>query len=252
MLLELQRGITYGPVQSRRLGSSLGINILPLGRKVCSFNCLYCQYGCSRGISARGLHRFKFPRFSLIAEAVAHALKTLPQPPRYITFSGNGEPTLHPEFDKIVTGIIQLRDELAPRSRTAILSNSSTVHQPYNREILARLDVPIMKLDVGLPETFRAYNRPTKEIELEEIVQGLSELKNVTIQALFTGGPRGNFTEEGLEAWIGQVKKISPRLVQVYSLARSSPTSNITKLDRTELMRIQSRLGAEKIKANVY
>jgi wyosine [tRNA(Phe)-imidazoG37] synthetase (radical SAM superfamily) len=249
MLLELQSTIIYGPIQSRRIGPSLGVNILPAKVKVCSFDCLYCQYGWTDFSMMEGA---KYPTPDEVRAALTAALEKPPKPPRWITFSGNGEPTLHPEFGRIVDIVNEVRDERAPDAGTAILSNSSTVHRPEVREALSKLDLRIMKLDAGTEEMLKLYSRPAAGITLEGIVQGLSALDDVTIQSLFTKGPSGNFTEENIAAWIGQLKQIEPVLVQIYSLDRGFPSREIEKLEREELEAIGARLEAEGISAKTF
>lgn len=192
MLLELQQTIIYGPVRSRRLGRSLGINVLPARRKVCSFNCVYCQYGWEESVGRADIEASTFPAVEEIERAVKAALAGIDPPPAYVTFSGNGEASLHPDFTDLVERITHLRDRLAPAAQTAILSNSSTASDPEVRQALSRLDVRIMKLDVGCPQDLTAYNRPAATVELETILDGLTSLKDVTIQTLFSTGPMGN------------------------------------------------------------
>ncbi len=254
MLLDLQAGIIYGPVRSRRLGRSLGINILPAGRKVCSFDCLYCQYGFSQGKTREeaGKQGNVLPTVSEVLGAVERAVINLSPPAAYLTFSGNGEATLHPGFKEIVLGLREIRDRLCAGSKTAILSNSTTVNDPLIREALALLDVRIMKLDAGTEEKFAHYNRPAKGITLEDTVAGLAVLKNVMIQSLFTKGAEGNFTPEHLNAWVEQIKKISPLFVQLYTLDRESPTTSLIPVDKSELLHIQSLLERENIASGVF
>jgi len=254
MLLDLQADIIYGPVRSRRLGRSLGINILPAERKVCSFDCLYCQYGFSQGktMEEAGKGGHGLPTVTEVLSAVEQAMLNLSPPAAYLTFSGNGEATLHPGFKEIVIGLREIRDRLSPGSKTAILSNSTTVNDPLIREALALLDVRIMKLDAGTEEMFAGYNRPAKGITLEDTVAGLAALEDVTIQSLFTRGAEGNFTPEHLNAWIQQIKKISPLFVQLYSLDRESPTTSLIPVDKSELLHIQSLLEKENIASGVF
>jgi len=254
MLLDLQAGIIYGPVRSRRLGRSLGINILPAERKVCSFDCLYCQYGFSRGRTREeaGKEGYRLPTVTEVLSAVERAVLNLSPPAAYLTFSGNGEATLHPGFKEIVLGLREIRDRLCPGSKTAILSNSTTVNDPLIRGALALLDVRIMKLDAGTEEMFSRYNRPAKGITLADTVAGLAVLENVTIQSLFTKGPVGNFTPGHLEAWVEQIKKISPIFVQLYTLDRESPTSSLIPVDKSELFYIRSLLEKENIASGVF
>lgn len=252
MLLDLKKGIIYGPVHSRRLGRSLGINILPGEAKLCTFDCLYCQYGWTGIHDAKPPRDVDLPSVSDVLDAVRNALALIDVPPAYITFSGNGEPTLHSDFPRMVEGVIDLRNRFSPQSETAILSNSTTVSDPDIRSALARLDLRIMKLDSGSEEMLGAYNRPCGGIHLGEIVEGLAALKDVTIQALFTGGPAGNGGVEAVDAWIDQLEKIRPLMVQIYTLDRGYPSRRIEPLSRTELLDVAARLESRSIRAQVY
>lgn len=249
MLLELQSTIIYGPIQSRRIGTSLGVNILPARIKVCSFDCLYCQYGWT---DFSLMENVDYPKPEEVRKALEEALDELPEPPRWITFSGNGEPTLHPDFGRIVNLVNEVRDERAPGTGTAILSNSTMVHIPEIRGALAKLDLRIMKLDAGTPEALASYSRPTSEVTLDQIVDGLAALDDVTIQSLFTKGESGNYIEENIKAWIERLRQIEPVMVQIYSLDRGFPSRNIEKLDREELEEIRARLEKEGIAAEAF
>ncbi len=252
MLLELQQTIIYGPVRSRRLGRSLGINVLPARRKVCSFNCVYCQYGWEESVGRADIEASTFPAVEEIERAVKAALAGIDPPPAYVTFSGNGEASLHPDFTDLVERITHLRDRLAPAAQTAILSNSSTASDPEVRQALSRLDVRIMKLDVGCPQDLTAYNRPAATVELETILDGLTSLKDVTIQTLFSTGPMGNCHPQNITPWIACLKKISPKLVQIYTLDRPSPAEAICRVPKEELLSLQERLHQEHIRADVF
>jgi wyosine [tRNA(Phe)-imidazoG37] synthetase (radical SAM superfamily) len=252
MLLEPKRGITYGPVRSRRLGRSLGINILPAGRKLCNFDCRYCQYGWTDRALFAAATAETFPTAGDVLAAVALALEVLPEPPAYLTFSGNGEPTLHPRFGELVEGVRELRDRLAPTARTAILSNSTRVTDPTVRAALARLDVRIMKLDVGTEAGLRTYNGATAGITLEAITDGLRALPDVTIESLFTAGPAGNLAPAEVDAWLGRVAAIRPRVVQLYSLDRGAPCAELTRAPREELEAVGARLAALGVPAEIF
>lgn len=252
MTIPLQQKIVYGPVNSRRLGRSLGINLLPISMKICTFNCLYCQYGWTK------VHDYKLPDESLwpkaeqVIEDVKKALQKIQPPPDHITFSGNGEPTLHPAFIQLVDEIIQLRNRYTNTSLTAILSNSTTIHDKAIRTAIAKLDVPIMKLDCGDEECFQNYNRPCKGFDYQKMVDSLSQLKNVTIQTLFTEGLEGNFYPENLSNWTKQLKKISPQQVQIYTLDRGHPSDKIAPVVKEKLLAVRDRLREENINAEVY
>lgn len=249
MLLELQSKIIYGPIRSRRIGSSLGVNLLPPRVKVCSFDCLYCQYGWT---DFALMENADYPEPEEVGKALREALGKLPEPPRWITFSGNGEPTLHPEFGRIVDIVISVRDERATGTGTAILSNSTTVHRPEIREALSKLDIRIMKLDAGTQEMFSSYSRPAPGFTLEQVVDGLAALKDVTIQSLFTKGMSGNYTEESIAAWIDHLKRIEPVMVQIYSLDRGFPSREIERLTQEELEGIVRRLEEVGIPAQAF
>ncbi|MCP4155655.1 MAG: radical SAM protein [bacterium] len=252
MLLELQKEIIYGPVRSRRLGASLGVNVLPVKRKVCSFDCLYCQYGRSQCQTAEQVGAGQFPEVEEVLAALERGLLELEEKPVYITFSGNGEATLHPDFGELVEGVLQVRDRVAPGVKTAILSNSATVSDPAIREHLRKLDVRIMKLDAGVGEVFDSFNRPAKGVSLEGVVEGLKALGGVMLQSLFAKGEGGNYSEAHIAEWVKVVTQIEPEFVQVYSLARQSPTETLIPLENSELESIKKRLDNEKIKSYYY
>jgi wyosine [tRNA(Phe)-imidazoG37] synthetase (radical SAM superfamily) len=252
MLLELKKEVIYGPVNSRRLGPSLGINVIPSESKVCSFDCIYCQYGFSRPRPPAEIRQSCFFGVEEILAAVAEAVQHLEPRPGYLTFSGNGEASLHPDFKELVVGVNGIRDRFSPTSKTAILSNSTTVNDPAVREALALLDLRIMKLDAGDERMLTRYNRQARGITLEEIVTGLAELEGVTIQALFSDGPAGNFNEEHLESWLHTIKRISPLSVQLYTLARPTPTHTVLPLAKEKLQHIQERLEQGNIPALVF
>lgn len=249
MLLEPKSGCVYGPVNSRRLGRSLGINALPAGRKTCTLDCQYCQYGWT---TLEPAPRSAFPEVAEALRAVEARLASLAEPPDYLTFSGNGEPTLHPRFPDLVDGVLGIRDRLAPRARLAILSNSTTAGEPDVRDALRRLDVRIMKLDAGRGETLRRFNQPRVGIGVADLVESLRTLGGVTVQALFAGGLMGNAGEEDVEAWLEAVRRVRPVAVQVYSLDRDTPSRDITRLDAPALLAIVTRLAERGIEARAY
>ena len=252
MLLELKTSVVYGPVASRRLGRSLGINVLPPGQKVCSFNCAYCQYGWTDPRSLTAGPSSGFPIAAEVRRCLEAALQALPSPPAYVTFSGHGEATLHPRFGELVDVVTEVRDRQSPSSRTAILSNSSTVRDPDVRASLGRLDVRIMKLDAGREATFRRFNGPLEELTLADIVEGLRLLPDVTIQTLFAAGRDGNADEAKVAAWLERLAEINPSFVQIYTLARSAPSDHLAPVGRGELLHIRDRVRAAGILAEVF
>jgi wyosine [tRNA(Phe)-imidazoG37] synthetase (radical SAM superfamily) len=251
VLLSPREAIVYGPVRSRRLGRSLGINVLPPGRKACTFDCRYCQYGLANVVAALpGGARLPTP--AEIAAAVEEALAAAAEPPDWLTFSGHGEPTLHPAFPEIVDRLLELRDRALPRARTAVLSNSSRLHDEEIRRALSRLDARILKLDAGTEATFRRFNQPAGELTLASIVDGLARLGGVTVQSLFAGGPAGNLGASEVDAWLEAIVRIRPLAVQLYSLDRAAPTSGLTRAPRQDLEQLRARLEAGAVPAAVY
>lgn len=254
-LLKLQEGIIYGPVHSRRLGLSLGINLLPRRVKACPFNCVYCQYGWTSIHRARINRHFSFPSASDVRQALSEALQRIPLKPAYITFSGNGEPTLHPDFSRIVEETTALRDMLCPQARTAILSNSALVPEKSIQKVLARLDSRIMKLDCGSSQVFKRFNQPCQTVSLEAITQGLIELAKlapVTIQTLIASGRKGNFEENNIKEWVKRLKKINPIFVQIYTIDRGHPARDLRPSAPDELNTVKNAVVKEGIRCKIY
>jgi len=251
--LKLQKGIIYGPINSRRLGSSLGINLSPIAYKLCSFNCIYCQYGKTKVHTIDVIRNLSdLPTKQQVKNALEDWVK-MGEKVDYITFSGNGEPTLHPEFDKIVDDVIKLRDSYLPQAKVAILSNSSNVSSPEVKKALKKLDLPIMKLDCGTKDMFQKISCPAKGIEYEKIVDDLKELKNIVIQSVFIGGEVTNTKPDEVEEWIERIRYILPKKIQIYSLDRPFNEKSISKVDRYVLSKI-AELASELsgIEVEVY
>jgi wyosine [tRNA(Phe)-imidazoG37] synthetase (radical SAM superfamily) len=243
--LPLQSKIIYGPVKSRRLGNSLGINLLPTNYKLCSFNCIYCQYGWTKKATfapARELN--DLPRLFEVATAVELALQCLAhdgQRVDSITICGNGEPTLYPRIADVIEIAKRLRDRYLPNARVAILSNSSTVGNKTVRDALELLDLKIMKFDAGSEEMFRRLNHPAAPIYMGEIVAGLKELKNIFLQSLFVQGRVTNADPDSVAMWIDRVREIRPLRVQVYTLDREPADKRIEKVSLATLQWIANQ-----------
>ena len=256
MILELKKGLTYGPVRSRRLGLSLGLNLFPGEEKRCPFDCVYCQYGWTKRTALRlGRGGTGLPGPAEVERALARALEGLPAPPAFITFSGNGEPTLHPDFPEMVERVTAVRDGLARETRTAVLSNSARVADPEVRAALARLDARIMKLDCGTEATFRRYNRPAPGLSLEGISEGLRALAEgapVTIQSLFALGADGNVGEDETAAWVERLAGVRPAAVQLYSLDRGHPAADLRPASRSDLERMADEAGRRGVAVTVF
>ena len=232
--LSLQRGVIYGPVDSRRLGRSLGINLLPTSYKLCAFDCIYCQYGRTKVLTAKAEEE-SFPTVEVVLHKVKEALRQVPDL-NYVTFSGNGESTLHPRFHELVKGVVHLREELRPEVKTAILSNSALVGEEEVREALAKLDLCIMKLDAGDPLTWQAINRPAPSLDFETVIAGLRELDRVTIQSLILDGPVQNVRGKPFDRWAETLASIAPQEVQIYTTDRPVAEAKVEKVPKAILL----------------
>ncbi len=248
----IKQNIVYGPVLSRRLGISLGINLLPVSKKICTFDCLYCECGWTEVNINGSIKNYDYPELKDIKDALVSALSNNYHSIDHITFAGNGEPTLHPDFSLIVDEVITIRNKFLPESKIAILSNSTTLKNVNILEALKKLDLRIMKLDAGNQETFKIYNRSVIEIKISDIIEGLMNLKEIVIQSLFTKGKCGNYNNKNISDWINLLLKIKPKSVQIYSLDRSYPSDDILPLNTKELTEIQSELEKYNIKVEVF
>jgi wyosine [tRNA(Phe)-imidazoG37] synthetase (radical SAM superfamily) len=218
-VLPLQKAVIYGPVLSRRLGYSLGINILSPHIKICSFDCVYCQYGKTE-LKTQNPDPASLYSVNEIIKEVEKGLMTA-RKLDFITFSGNGEPTLHPQIAEIVTRVKKLRDQLRPDVKLAMFSNVSELQREDVRHAIGMIDQPILKLDGGDEETIQRINRPVEGINLTDIVSGIRKFDGITLQTLFLGGKLSNSDEETVEKWIILIQEIHPKHVQIYSTDRA-------------------------------
>ncbi len=224
---------------------------MPTDLKVCAFDCIYCQYG-------RTVLKTLLPeRVSLPSvEDVVRELTAALQNPDYldvITFSGNGEPTLHPDFGEIVCAVVDTRDRLAPSTPLGILSSGARVNIPRVRDALNSLDMRIMKLDVGDEETFKAINRPVAGLEFRELVACYGELDSVILQILLVKGPRENSSDVEVSKLIQAIEEIRPREVQIYTLVRPPSEGYVQPMPRVELEGIARRIEeSSRVIVGVY
>jgi wyosine [tRNA(Phe)-imidazoG37] synthetase (radical SAM superfamily) len=241
MLLSLQKGIIYGPVDSRRYGASLGINLMPVDYKLCSFNCVYCHYGltsvCTMDVEKYGED---LPHIGDVINALEAALRKQGEL-NLITFSGNGEPTIYPQFPELVGAVVRLRDKYKPSARVALLSNTTGARYKQVRESIARIDLPVLKLDAGTPGTFRAVNRPARGVRFDEIIENLASLENIYIQTVLVGGTPSNVGEDELAAYFDLLGKIRPKEVHMYSIDRPVPNTHISLIGPERLEAIALR-----------
>lgn len=238
--IQLQPGIIYGPVLSRRLGRSLGINLLPTNRKACSFDCVYCQYGQAKPLCQASSRRI-LPTVDEVVVALEKAFKK-PRTIDFVTFSGNGEPTLHPDFHEIVVEVRKRQQALRPEAQLAILSNGSKINDPNVFSALQLMDKPMMKLDAGDEQTFRLINRPVKTVLLREIVDGLKHLPNLMIQSMLIDGDIVNTKGDTYEAWAEVLGNLQPGNVHIYSIDRPTAKGNIKRVSPQKLQRVKKDL----------
>ena len=247
----------YGPIHSRRLGMSLGINLMPNDGKICSFDCLYCE----AGFNAQGPGKDGVPSRDTVKKQLKHKfeeMKAAGQTLDVITFSGNGEPTLHPEFKKVVEDVMRLRTQYFPEAKVSVLSNSTMAGKPEVFAALQKVDNNILKLDSALPHTFRIINRPVSPNCLPEGViadlkrfNGQCIVQTIMIRGEFDGQRFDNTTDAELDALLDAYRQIQPREVMLYSIDRKTPAENLEKVSKEELERIANRFRKEGIKVQV-
>jgi wyosine [tRNA(Phe)-imidazoG37] synthetase (radical SAM superfamily) len=249
--------IIFGPVKSRRLGISLGINLLPVNRKICNFNCIYCECGWTDYSNNAG----RLPGRQEVFEALEKKLtemKAADELPDVITYAGNGEPTLHPEFPGIIDDSILLRNKYSPEAEIVVLSNSTTISKPSVREALLKVDKNILKLDSAIESTIFTHNQPKTKINVPELIDNLSYFNGkVIIQTLFLrgsyeGNSIDNTTEPEIQEWLKALEKISPSEVMIYTISRDTPHgSELKKIPVRELREIASRVEKLGIKTQI-
>jgi wyosine [tRNA(Phe)-imidazoG37] synthetase (radical SAM superfamily) len=255
--VELQSSCIYGPVRSRRLGQSLGINPLPAGIKICSFDCLYCQYGFEKPVAGKeSVPSDIFPTVSTVLDQLERSVNRFQGSIDAITFSGNGEPTLHPDFLELVRGTVKIRDHYLPKSRVVLLSNGTTVCDDEIQEAIKLTDDPIVKLDAGDRDMWFAINRPEKGIDLDDIVSVMAAIDHIIVQSLFFSGDgdrvEGNISEDSIDSWLSVIEKIQPRYVQVHTLDRTPAMNSIKPAPMAILLGVQSSLEKMGIEGRVY
>lgn len=255
-MTSLYDNIIFGPVRSRRLGLSLGVNLLPVESKLCNFDCIYCECGWN----GDHLGKRRFNSREDVREMLREVLSKMVQdgtPPDVITFAGNGEPTMHPDFEAVIDDTIALRDELCPAAKVSVLSNATQLHREDVRRALLRVDNNILKLDSAFDATVQLVNKPVgsysvkRTVELMKLFEGQMILQTMFLRGEYMGQRVDNTTEEQVEAWLRLVKEIAPRQVMVYSLDRDTPCQTLEKVGREELQQIAARVEALGIACSV-
>lgn len=254
----LWESIAFGPIHSRRLGSSLGINLLPTDLKICSFNCLYCE--CGWTLEKRLDAREYYP-VETIMQAIEHKLQDCREhgtPVDSITFSGNGEPTLHPQFDKVIERLLPLRDKYYPGAVISCLSNATQLTRPEICAALKKIENPILKLDAGTQEMLDIINGPVVPVNINEVIEQLCTFNgNLIIQTMFLSGEKDgtafdNRQDPSFSEWMKHIQKINPKKVTIYSLDRETPALQLHKFSKEELEDIANKVRALGIITETY
>ena len=246
MSTALFENIIFGPVSSRRLGVSLGVNLLPQHGKLCDFDCIYCECGWN------SQHREdnRLPSSEEVASALEGRLKAFAEegkPLDTITFSANGEPTLHPDFPEIIDNTLRLRDKYCPKAKVSVLSNATMIWKPRVREALLKVDNPILKLDSPDIEVVRSVNRPQGEYSIETIVEGMEAFKgDFILQTIFFKGSGYDMLDpERVRRWYGIVRRVRPREIMMYTIDRDTPEHGLEKVSVEEMAKIAGPLEKE-------
>ena len=246
----------FGPVHSRRLGVSLGINLMPGDGKVCSFDCIYCECGFNKDFKPHT----ERPSREEVRQALEAKLKDMQAngpAPDVLTFAGNGEPTLHPDFPGIIDDTLALRDRYFPDAKVSVLSNSTMIHKPAVFEALNKIDNNILKLDTVDKAYIQALDQPAKGYDVQKIIRYMKEFKgNCIIQTMFLKGnykgkDMNNTTPQYVKPWMDAVREIAPRQVMIYTIDRETPTQGLLKAPHEELDTIAALVEREGIPCSV-
>ena len=238
--------IAYGPIHSRRLGTSLGVELMPLEHKLCTFNCVYCECGWNEPV-----HHPQLPTREQVRAALEARLKEGLELD-VITFSGNGEPTLHPDFLGIIQDTCALRDQYCPKAKVSVLSNSTQLGRPDVVQALRLCDNRILKLDAGTDAMMRQIDLPVNEnLTVAQIIEWLQQFDgDFTLQTCFLRGRHNgvildNTSTFELSSWYAAVEKLHPKQIMIYVIDRKTPEENLSKISRKEMEAIAAPLIAK-------
>ncbi|MBR6746025.1 MAG: radical SAM protein [Muribaculaceae bacterium] len=247
----------FGPIHSRRLGTSLGVNLMPADGKVCSFDCLYCE----AGFNAQGPGTKGIPPRSEVARLLEDKLAEMRNDNLQldvITFSGNGEPTLHPDFNGVVDDVLLLRNKYYPEAKVSVLSNATRLQSTSVVEALRKVDNNILKLDSALDETVKIIDRPVSPgYRVADVIEGMKQfdgqciVQTMMLRGKHNGVTIDNTTDCEIEALINACKEIAPREVMLYSIDRKTPAEHLEKVQRDELEKIAQRFINAGLKVQV-
>ena len=241
--------IVYGPIRSRRLGVSLGVNLMPTDAKLCSFDCVYCECGWNKPV----LHP-QLPTRQQVRDSLNTQLSTFNSQLDVITFSGNGEPTMHPDFLGIIQDTCALRDQYCPNAKVSVLSNSTQLGRPEVVEALKLCDNRILKLDSAIDATMRLIDNPVNhQLIVDQIAEWLMIFNgDFTLQTCFLRGEyKGqiidNTTPQELQAWYDMVERLHPKQVMIYVIDRATPLKTLEKIPAEKMEQIAAPLRKKGI-----
>ncbi len=249
--------IIFGPVKSRRLGVSLGINLLPLDYKYCNFDCIYCECGRTYKNKFKGKKFHDRTEVKQRLEEVLNKMKSENNPPDVITFAGNGEPTMHPDFEGIIDDTVELRNKYFPEAEIAVLSNSTLIRKKTVFKALNKVDENILKLDSANDATLKLINNPPAGFTVSKLTENLKLFNGkLTVQTMFiTGTYNGksvdNTSNKEVEEWINLLKEIKPEKVMIYTIERDTPSANIKKVIPDKLYTIADKAKKAGFKVQV-
>lgn len=247
--------IIFGPVSSRRMGVSLGVNLLPRTIKYCNFNCVYCECGFTPLANKEIVSLL--PTRREVKKELRECLLQMEIKPDAITFAGNGEPTIHPEFCDIIDDVIEVRNEICPQTEIVVLTNATQIHKEFIFDTLCKVDRCMFKLDSAIESTILKINQPGKAPNVPAFIEQVKKFKGkIILQTLFIQGINNgvsfdNTTDEELEALINVYKKINPSEVVVYGIQRDTPLLSLSKISEEKLREIAKKIEIAGIKTTV-
>ncbi len=249
--------IVFGPIHSRRMGASLGINLLPYDGKLCNFDCIYCECGFNENFRTRT----KLPTRQNVKDALEDKLIKLREEDTkldVITFAGNGEPTMHPEFAGVIDDTIEMRNKYCPAAKISVLTNGISAGKQSVFEALQKIESPVLKLDSAFDETVRLIDRPNSptysvanQVKLYKRFEGNFILQTMFLKGSFEGQLIDNTTEKEVSAWLELVKELNPREVMIYTIDRETPAKGLEKVSLEVLNKIANEVKQLGIETNV-